>query len=101
MLLEYANGTRRFTRGALLGALSVDLRIPVPIELIESLEMTASQPGTAYSPRRLPYVNYAEGLMPVEIPPLSLAEAASIFEMWGGASVLHTRKSESTHVRSR
>ncbi len=50
ILLEFASGMRSFERGAFLGSLSVDLKNPVPLELIESLDMVPAQPTTPYSP---------------------------------------------------
>ena len=94
LILEYANGTRSFARGAILGAIgSEDKRFSTSVELAEAIGSPLDHPPTPYSPRYKEYIDYARGLESFAIPPrLSLLEASAIFELWMEHRTLHTRE---------
>ncbi|KAF5391111.1 hypothetical protein D9757_003064 [Collybiopsis confluens] len=83
-LLEFASGKRFFQKGAVLGALTAhDPAFPVPIELMDQLNLPGLRPRTAYSKRSKTLQEYAQGLQNLPVPEeFSVKEAAAVFEMW-------------------
>ncbi|KAI8985668.1 mitochondrial ribosomal death-associated protein 3-domain-containing protein [Trametes punicea] len=95
-LLEFASGKKSFARGAVLGALSMqNTTFRVPLELTEALGLVPPGPSNPYVPREPELVEYAKGLRNFPVPEqLTVDEAASIFDVWEQAKVLHLPRSD-------
>jgi small subunit ribosomal protein S29 len=83
-------------RGAVIGALSTtSTEFPVPVELQDALGLTAKRPETVWKKRNSEYSSYAQGLIPIEVPPqFSVAEAATLVEVWNHAGALHSGETQ-------
>ncbi|KAJ6567681.1 mitochondrial ribosomal death-associated protein 3-domain-containing protein [Mycena vulgaris] len=93
LLLEYASGRKKLSRGMVLGALSrSDTQFPISAQLADALRLPAD---FAPSPRSPAKAQEAEGgvlaLRAVRVQDaLSVREASALFEMWLDAGVLRT-----------
>jgi small subunit ribosomal protein S29 len=99
LILEYANATRRFKRGAVVGAIgSEETRLDTSLELAEALGIS-SPAHSPYSRRIKEYIHYTNGLEPFEVHPrLSIREAAAVFDFYKQQGALHSgRSSHYTH----
>ncbi|KAL6300287.1 mitochondrial ribosomal death-associated protein 3-domain-containing protein [Sparassis latifolia] len=92
LILEYACGSKFFTRGAFLGAVSTaNTRFKMPIELSEALGLPLPRPAGPYYHRSSELEHYAGGLRNFPVPEqLNVGEAASLFEVWMADKALHS-----------
>lgn len=83
-------------RGAIVGALSTtSTEFPAPVELQDALGLTAKRAETAWTKRKSEYSSYAQGYVPIEVPPqFSVAEAAALVEVWNHGGALHSGKTQ-------
>ncbi|KAF4610525.1 hypothetical protein D9613_006518 [Agrocybe pediades] len=92
LILEYASGKRQFSRGAVLGALSVSQTLhPVPLELSDALglEDMHAFPISPFQKRNKEMLLYTEGLKKLAVPEkLTLEEATGVFEVWKGRKAI-------------
>ena len=62
---------------------SSDPMYKTPLELNEALDLSSTSQAGPFSKRSPTLVEYAKGLRPLAVPAgLSVAEAASVFEVW-------------------
>ncbi|PPQ75486.1 hypothetical protein CVT26_015908 [Gymnopilus dilepis] len=92
LIMEYASGKRSFSRGAVIGALSLSqTSFTLPLELRDALDLEDldAYPISPFAKRNKEMFAYTEGLQKMAVPEkLTLAEAAGVFEVWKGTKVV-------------
>ncbi|KAG8874602.1 37S ribosomal protein S23 mitochondrial [Tulasnella sp. 331] len=99
LILEYASGQRKLSRGAVVGAVSLsDHRFPLRLELHEALGLgwAGGQEPDAYEKRSKSLQMYAQGLRSMPVPPqFTPSEAAALVETWFKGRILHSGLNDS------
>ncbi|KAF8889525.1 mitochondrial ribosomal death-associated protein 3-domain-containing protein [Gymnopilus junonius] len=94
LIMEYANGKRSFTRGAVIGSLSLSqTNFVLPVELHDALDLEDldAYPISPFAKRNREMMVYTEGLKKLAVPEkLTLEEAIGVFEVWKGTEVIGT-----------
>ncbi|KII91252.1 hypothetical protein PLICRDRAFT_156202 [Plicaturopsis crispa FD-325 SS-3] len=100
LLLEYASGKKTFQRGAFFGAISTtNTTFPLPLELREAVGIPYDRPTGPYAKRSPEFTEYAQGVKGLAVPDsLSLAEAASLFEVWKTDNALSVLPNDETFL---
>ncbi|KAG6883662.1 hypothetical protein C0993_004871 [Termitomyces sp. T159_Od127] len=83
-IMEYAAGKKSFAKGAFVGAVTAsDTQYKLPLELRDALALPHERFDSPYDKRSRPLVEYTAGLRALGVPEqLSVAEAASLYEVW-------------------